>query len=180
MRYFLVDTENINQYDFIEEFNLTNEDAIVLFVSERAKKIRLEDLMNITQRNIQVEYEKVYTGTGNALDFQLVAKLSILICTLNKNTQYFIVSNDNGFNAAVKYLKEKMSANIEIIKLESDEIAIEIENLNIDDEYELDELTKEIIDNSGTLCELHNKLRALYGNEKGRELYLKLKKGFGK
>ena len=108
MRYFLVDTENISKYDFIQEYDLTNEDTLVMFVSEKSQNISVKD------------------------------------------------------------------ANIEIIKTVCNEIAFDIDNLDI--EKELDEATKEVINNSGTLSELHNNLRALHGNEKGRELYLKVKK----
>ena len=174
MRYFLVDTENISKYDFIQEYDLTNEDTLVMFVSEKSQNISVMDLLNITRRNIQIKEEEVYAGTENALDFQLVAKLSIMVCTLDKGTPFYIVSNDGGFNVAVKYLKETMDANIEIIKTVCNEIAFDIDNLDI--EKELDEATKEVINNSGTLSELHNNLRALHGNEKGRELYLKVKK----
>ncbi len=180
MKYFLVDTENISQYDFIEEFNLTNKDTIILFISDNSNNVRLKDLVNITTRNIAIEDEYIYTGTENALDFQLIAKLSILICNLAKETEFFVVSNDNGFEAPVRYLKEKMSANIEIIKVKPNEIALDMDNLNINSEDEFDRVTMEVINNSETLSELHNNLRALHGNEKGRELYLKVKKEFKK
>lgn len=180
MRYFLVDTENISQYDFIEEFNLTNKDTIILFISDNSNNVRLKDLVNITTRNIVIEDEYIYTGTENALDFQLIAKLSILICNLDRGTEFFVISNDNGFEAPVRYLKEKMSANIEIIKVKPNEIALDMDNLNINSENEFDRVTMEVINNSETLSELHNNLRALHGNEKGRELYLKVKKGFKK
>lgn len=180
MRYFLVDTENISQYDFIEEFNLTNKDTIILFISDNSNNVRLKDLVNITTRNIVIEDEYIYTGTENALDFQLIAKLSILICNLDRGTEFFVISNDNGFEAPVRYLKEKMSADIEIIKAKPNEIALDMDNLNIKSENEFDRVTMEVINNSETLSELHNNLRALHGNEKGRELYLKVKKGFKK
>lgn len=180
MRYFLIDTENVSKYDFIDEYNITNEDKLIMFVSEYSNNIRMNDLMNIIKRNIQIDEEKVYSGTENALDFQLIAKLSILICTSdNEVSSFYIVSNDTGFDVAVKYLKEKTSANIEVIKLcREHEIAIDLDNIDIEDV--LDRATKEVINNSGTLSELHNNLRALHGNEKGRELYLKIKKRFGK
>jgi hypothetical protein len=178
MRYFLVDTENISQYDFIQDYDLTNDDTLVMFISENSNNIRMKDLINITKRGIQIEDEEVCIGTENALDFQLIAKLSILICTLNADTSFFVVSNDTGFDAAIQYLKEKTSANIELIKIQQgNEIAIDIESLNIDI---IDKTTKDVINNSGTLSELHNNLRALHGNEKGRELYLKVKKKFRK
>lgn len=178
MRYFLVDTENISQYDFIEDFNLTSGDVIVLFVSENSNNIRMKDLKNITTNNIIVEYEDIHGSTENALDFQLVSRLSLMICSLGTDSEFFIVSNDTGFNAPIRYLREKTSAKIELIKVQQgNEISINIETLGDD---VLDKTTKEVINNSGTLSELHNNLRALHGNEKGRELYLAVKKKFKK
>ena len=57
MRYFLVDTENISKYDFIQEYDLTNEDTLVMFVSEKSQNISVKDLLNITRRNIQIKEE---------------------------------------------------------------------------------------------------------------------------
>ena len=178
MRYFLVDTENISQYDFIEDFSLTSGDVIVLFVSDNSNNIRMKDLKNITTKNIIVEYEDIHGSTENALDFQLVARLSLMICSVGTDSEFFIVSNDTGFNAPIRYLREKTSAKIELIKVQQgNEISINIETLGDD---VLDKTTKEVINNSGTLSELHNNLRALQGNDRGRELYLKIKKEFGK
>ena len=36
---FLVDTENIGSYDFIDNYTFNEEDEIVFFVSENSKKI---------------------------------------------------------------------------------------------------------------------------------------------
>ena len=178
MRYFLVDTENISQYDFIEDFSLTSRDVIILFVSDNSNNIRVKKKKNITTNSIRVEYEDIYGSTENALDFQLVARLSLMIYSVGTDSEFFIVSNDTGFNAPIKYLREKTSAKIELIKVQQgNEIAIDIETLS---DNVLDKTTKEVINNSRTLSELHNNLRALHGNEKGRELYLKVKKKFRK
>ena len=173
-----MDTENISQYDFIEDFSLTSGDVIVLFVSDNSNNIRMKDLKNITTKNIIVEYEDIHGSTENALDFQLVARLSLMICSVGTDSEFFIVSNDTGFNAPIRYLREKTSAKLELIKVQQgNEISINIETLGDD---VLDKTTKEVINNSGTLSELHNNLRALHGNDRGRELYLKIKKEFGK
>lgn len=173
-----MDTENISQYDFIEDFSLTSGDVIVLFVSDNSNNIRMKDLKNITTKNIIVEYEDIHGSTENALDFQLVARLSLMICSVGTDSEFFIVSNDTGFNAPIRYLREKTSAKIELIKVQQgNEISINIETLGDD---VLDKTTKEVINNSGTLSELHNNLRALHGNDRCRELYLKIKKEFGK
>lgn len=52
-----------------------------------------------------VTCEKVVTGTKNALDFQLVAKLGLLANEGQGAQPFHIVSNDTGFDCAVSYLK---------------------------------------------------------------------------
>lgn len=39
MRYFFVDTENVGDYSFIKEMEVTSSDSIVLFVSEMSRRV---------------------------------------------------------------------------------------------------------------------------------------------
>ena len=183
MRYFFIDTENVQQYDFIDEIELNADDKIIMFISERSKKIRIEDLMRFTNCNADIAYENVYTGASNALDFQLIAKLSLTIgLNQNKDAEYFVVSNDNDFILPTKYLINNTSVSIQLLKTQTNQIEINLEEvaLDIENEYDFDKKTTEVINNSETLSELHNNLRALHGNEKGRKLYLEIKKIFNK
>ena len=141
MRYFFIDTENVQQYDFIDEIELNADDKIIMFISERSKKIRIEDLMRFTNCNADIAYENVYTGASNALDFQLIAKLSLTIgLNQNKDAEYFVVSNDNDFILPTKYLINNTSVNIQLLKTQTNQIEINLEEvaLDIENEYDFD------------------------------------------
>ena len=183
MKYFFVDTENVQQYNFIDDFNLLNKDKIVMFMSKKSKSIRAEDLRRFTQCNAKIEYEDVNTGENNALDFQLIADLSLVIAT-NKstNTEYFIVSNDNDFKIPMEYLIHKTNANIQILKTDTKQSTKTQEKIDttIYSKFNLDKKTLDIIQDSKTLGELHNNLNNLLGKEKGRNLYKDIKTTFTK
>ena len=53
----------------------------------------------------EAEFIKCFEGS-NALDFQLVTQLGYLLCE-NQENRYVIVSNDTGFDAAVRYWKQR-------------------------------------------------------------------------
>lgn len=184
MRYFLVDTENIDQYNFIEDLELSHNDTIIMFTSENSKNIRVTDLKRFTTCSATIEYEDVQTGNTNALDFQLIANLSLLIGTKGiESIEYIIVSNDNDFLLPIKYLKNKTKAQITILKtnINNDIIKSKLGNTDIDCMYkdlDLDDEIISILKESTALDKLHNTLRTKFGNEKGREIYTKVKPYF--
>ena len=186
MRYFYVDTENVGDYSFINDMEVTKEDTLVLFLSENSRRVKLEDVRLISESGAKVVYEDVYTGDSNALDFQLIALLSLNIATLPDVIEHVIVSDDNDYKIPVKYLIDKTGKKITILKTKDralsvvDRLAI-TEALSDDVEEICGDITffKEDILNLVEQCKalnvLHNKLRDKFGNEQGRDLYVKLK-----
>lgn len=185
MRYFFVDTENVSDYSFIQDMGISSNDTVVLFMSEKAGRVKLEDIKYLHMSNANIIYEDIYTGESNALDFQLIAFLSLTLCNSNNITEYIIVSNDNDYELPIKYLAKKTNENIKLLKtktLELDEdIKIHIKNNVLTDLEHIctgvnfDEEILEMIDNSNALNILHNKLRNKFGCEDGREIYIKIK-----
>ena len=103
MNYYLVDYENIhNDLDNLIN-NTSNGDSIVLFYSETCKNISLDVISNFTSRNLKIDCFKVITGTKNALDFQLASYLGYLVGENKKAANYYIVSNDKGFDCLCEY-----------------------------------------------------------------------------
>ena len=189
MRYFFVDTENIGEYNFVKEMNVSSGDTIVLFVSEKSQRIKLEDLRLINLSGAKIVYEDVYTGYTNALDFQLVACMSLTISTANEEDEYIVVSNDNDYKMPVKYLSEKTNRNISVLKTKTlaegicDEVNVSVSLAEVMAE-DIAEVSKEInfrddilniIEQSKALNKLHNNLKNKFGNEEGRKIYMKLK-----
>lgn len=185
MRYFCVDTENVGDYGFIKEMKVTSNDSIVLFVSERLKRVKLEDLKLINMSGAKLVYEDVYTGEENALDFQLIACLALKLTNSEESYEYYIVSNDNDYIIPAKYLSEKTNKNISILK--TNEVVLPEIDRNIVTESlsdvvedlfgELDAKNEilNLIEESKALNILHNNLREKFGNENGREIYIKVK-----
>lgn len=121
MRCFYVDTENIKSYDFIEDWNITKDDMVVFFVSENSRSIKFKDLNKFINYKFQMVFEDVFIGEKNAMDFQMVAHLTHNIITNSNIKFHYIVSDDNGFYTAIKYLNNKYTdCEIFIIKPEID------------------------------------------------------------
>lgn len=184
MKYFLVDSENVQQYKFLEELDLESSDKIIMLLSERSKSVRAEDLRRFTSCPAIVEYEEVYTGNKNAMDFQLLINLSLIIASdknIDKNT-YFVVSNDKDFNMPIEYLKNKTGANINILKTDINPAHHNLK-LDINHQEDLDSMCKKlnldnetvsIIKKSTALNLLHNNLKTKFGDE-GVKLYKQIK-----
>ena len=164
MRYFYVDTENVQTYTFLEDWNVNSSDRVIMFVSTNSKNIKVADLQRFTNCSATIEYEDAKTGEKNAMDFQMVACLGLYIAKQKSSDEcsHYIVSNDNGFKMPVEYLKEKTGVTIEIIKSEVDR--------------EVHKLIKKCID----LNNFNKELTALYGGELARNVYWTYKPQFVK
>ena len=107
MNYYLVDFENVRT-DGIKDLKGVNEgDAIIIFYSEQCKNITLDVVENIMKLKLQYSSYKVKVGTKNALDFQLSSHLGYLIGIGETDANYYIVSNDKGFDCLCDYWKEQ-------------------------------------------------------------------------
>lgn len=185
MRYFFVDTENVGDYSFIKEMEVTSSDSIVLFVSEMSRRVKLEDLKLINMSGAKLVYEDVYTGEANALDFQLIAFIALNLANSEESCEYYIVSNDNDYILPAKYLSEKTNKNISILKtnevvLPEIDRNVVVESLSdiVEELFGESDVKSEIlslIEESKALNILHNNLRERFGHENGREIYIKVK-----
>lgn len=122
MRYFCVDTENVGDYSFIKEMSISSDDTIVLFFSEKSKEIKIEDLKKITESSVNMQYEQVYADTKNALSYQLLISLSLKIKAMYDGDEFFVVTNNNNYNSALKYLEDKIGESVSVLQLEDKEI----------------------------------------------------------
>ena len=107
MNYFLVDFENVRT-DGIKDLNGVQEgDVMVIFYSENCKSITLDVLDSIFTLKLKYSSFKVKVGTKNALDFQLTSYLGYLIGQGDMDTNYYIVSDDKGFEVVADFWKEQ-------------------------------------------------------------------------
>lgn len=98
---YLVDSENVNDAWVPLMPKLGRRDQIVVFHTKNSPHFTTESASMMAEFQNNITWEKCFTGT-NGLDFQLVTRLGYLICKKPRAT-FVIVSNDTGFDAAIKY-----------------------------------------------------------------------------
>ena len=115
MTYFLIDYENIHSEEIKDLENFKDGDTLIIFYSNQCRKISL-DVLDFSKR-ITYQIFKASVGTKNALDFQLSSYLGYLIGKnslqdTKKDTNYYIVSNDQGYDRLCEYWQKNFSVNV--------------------------------------------------------------------
>ena len=121
IRHFLVDSENVND-NWLMLFDMADEDdEIIVFYTKKSPHMSYMSVIRLMENNkINIRFEESYEGT-NALDFQLVSYMGYLMgCagsfSENKcdaasaescDDEYIIMSNDTGYDPAVRFWKDK-------------------------------------------------------------------------
>lgn len=121
IRHFLVDSENVND-NWLMLFDMADEnDEIVVFYTKKSPHMSYMSVIRLIENNkINIRFEESYEGT-NALDFQLVSYMGYLMgCagSFSENKcdaasaescadEYIIMSNDTGYDPAVRFWKDK-------------------------------------------------------------------------
>lgn len=130
IRHFLVDSENVND-NWLMLFDMADEDdEIIVFYTKKSPHMSYVSVIRLMENNsINVRFEECYEGT-NALDFQLVSYMGYLMGrndTHSENNssstpivtdaadvsaascadEYIIMSNDTGYDPAVRFWKDK-------------------------------------------------------------------------
>lgn len=102
---YLVDTENVGIIwkHLLEE--ISSNDKIILFYTEKTPNLSYLDLAYLQNRCDKFTLEKCYVGK-NALDFQLVSYMGYHMKSSPK-THFCIVSNDSGYDAVIQYWADK-------------------------------------------------------------------------
>ena len=105
---YLIDSENVGDF-WIPLLELPAEETeLVVFYTRNSPHMSYESLIKLKQSDRAVSFIKCYEGT-NALDFQLVSELGYRLA-LDDSDEFVIVTNDTGYDAAVKYWRHKKRA----------------------------------------------------------------------
>lgn len=102
---YLIDSENVGDVwvthimEFAEE-----QDEIVVFYTQKSPYMSYENIRKLMETDREIVFIKCVEGQ-NALDFQLVTELGYRIGNEPEDTEYVVVTNDTGFDAAVRYWK---------------------------------------------------------------------------
>ena len=105
MKHYLIDSENVGDF-WIPLLELPADQAeLIVFYTKNSPHMSYDSLIKLKESDRTVTFIKCYEGT-NALDFQLCTELGYLIA-MNKGDDFIIVTNDTGYDAAVKYWRRK-------------------------------------------------------------------------
>ena len=99
---YLVDSENVNDVWIQLVTVMDPQDEILVFYTEKSPHMSYEKVIELTSLSDRpIQWIKCVEGS-NALDFQLVTELGARVA-VSPDRAFVIVSNDTGFDAAVKY-----------------------------------------------------------------------------
>ena len=104
-RIYLVDSENVGDIWVPLLVASHPDEEVIVFYTQKSPHMNYENVRLLKETEKEAEFIKCFEGS-NALDFQLVTQLGYLLCE-NQENSYVIVSNDTGFDAAVRYWKQR-------------------------------------------------------------------------
>ncbi len=102
---YLIDTENVRSVWTLLLERMTSQDKVYVFYTMNSGSVSYEAITGILQYGKRIELVECFTGK-NGLDFQLVSYLGYMIRD-NEKAEYCIVSDDGGYDAAVKFWEKK-------------------------------------------------------------------------
>ncbi|WP_432627430.1 PIN domain-containing protein [Brotaphodocola sp.] len=105
-RTYLIDSENINDVwvEILDALGIG--DCIMVFFTDKSAHMGYDRIVRLMElEKGTVKWIRCFGGQ-NALDFQLVTELGHQICQ-DQEREYVIVSNDTGYDAAVRYWQQR-------------------------------------------------------------------------
>ncbi len=185
---FLIDFENVNLNGVAGIKKLSAQDSVYFFFNNKSK-IDFNTHIVLEKLECKKVYQLVNGNTKNALDFLLVERLGELVA--NDNTaDYFIISNDGGFDAVVKHLRanniiiarkksvaEALNKNEAPVKEEAEDEGSTLDKVNRLFDEAKSSIKKEdraviakYIDKYKTKTGLNNAFQKIFSNEKVKEI----------
>lgn len=136
MSYYFVDFENVRINGVKNLVGIKNGDTVTIFFSDQCKNITLDVIEDLTRNGVQINCYKAKIGTKNALDFQLSSYLGCIIGKGSADENYYIVSNDKGYDCLCGFWKEQGKT---VIRMPSPEINKKTANTDL---VTMDEINK--------------------------------------
>lgn len=178
-RTFLIDLENINHRFIPGMEELESNDRVILFYSDQ-DQLTVDVLSALANTKATVERRFSTQHTKNAMDFQICSYLGILVDRNPKDCEYYIVSLDKGYGAAVELIKDIYSdVKVEIVKnckCEKQEEAVRttIDSLLGTFSRKVRKEAEDAVKRSNNTSELHNYLQLALKRD-GKMVYEKIK-----
>ncbi len=101
MATYIIDYENVSVDGMKGLSELTAEDNLYIFYSEKADRMTFDLYRRLSECRARQEFFRASVGTKNALDFQLVSILGYKVAR-DEKAAFVIVSRDKGFDCVVK------------------------------------------------------------------------------
>ena len=98
---YLVDSENVGDIWVPLLVSSQEDDEVLVFYTTKSPHMNYENVRMLKETEKEADFIKCFEGS-NALDFQLVSELGYRL-SQHAAREYVIVSNDTGFDAAVRY-----------------------------------------------------------------------------
>ncbi len=190
---YFIDSENVGDNWISLLDAITSEDELIVFFTQKSPHMNYKNVILLKQCDKKITFIECCEG-NNALDFQLCTELGYRMHEL-MDEEFIIVSNDTGFDAIIKYWKQRnkpikritskscntieIPEQLSLSNTSTDLIAISpntITSLEKDSEAPtigVDANAKEILFLIGknNLQDLHESLKQLYGAKKATTIY---------
>ena len=137
MANFYIDYENVHNEGLKGIEQLTPTDTIYLFYSDKADTLKIDVVQKIMQTQGVIKFMKIENGVENALDFQLI---TALICDYSEDNNYYIISRDKGYDAAIAMAQKRDRKTI--FRCKDINMALKHQNNEAIDESDLDVITE--------------------------------------
>ena len=104
MNYYFIDYENVHAEGFKGASDLGENDIVCVMYTDQSRNVTFDIIEEINRRKARIESYRAGTGSKNALDFQLSSYLGYVIGkNESKPYQYYIVSEDTGYDRVVEF-----------------------------------------------------------------------------
>ena len=170
MKKIYIDTENLSDYKCLDGIGITNKDEILLFLTQNSKPLKPHNLHLLFSYQAKITTHIFEVSRHDELDTYINCHLSEKI---SNRHDYYIVSNDRGFESIANYQKITKGLNVILIRENNDN------SINSVIKSEKHEQVLKIMHSSKDKNIFHNKLNQKFGKE-GRNIYLSYRDSFDK
>lgn len=109
MANYYIDYENVHNEGLKGVQKLQQGDSLYLFYSVKADTLKIDVVRQLMECPAQISFDKIINGVENALDFQLI---TALMCNYTPDEDYYIISRDKGYDAAIEMAGKQNRCNI--------------------------------------------------------------------
>ena len=111
---YFIDYENVGPRGLNGIDKLTSADEVYFFHFTGTGDVKFDNLHNLAISKAKTQIIRLSTHDKNAMDFQIVAMMGLLVGKHEEKAVYNIVSNDKGYLSAVECLKNTISQKLKI------------------------------------------------------------------